>query len=761
MKKISQVFSIIIICAAVYYSFYVLLPGVSNVTTASKSAFSVEKAMNHVKYISQEQHFVGTNAHVRVQNYLRAELEKLGLQSYLQRGYTAGDWANLSMANNVLARIPGKKNGKALVLLSHYDSSPHSSYGASDAGSGVATILEGLRVFLEQGKEPDNDIIVMFSDAEELGLNGAQLFVNNHTWIKDVGLVLNFEARGSGGPSYMLVETNEGNAGMIHEFIRANPDYPVGNSFMYSIYKMLPNDTDLTVFREDADLNGFNFAFIDDHFDYHTQLDVADRLDPETLAHQGSYLMPLLNHFAFADLANVKSADDLVYFNVPLFKLISYPFGLIIPMLVIAFIAFIVILIRGKRKRVISYKGALKGFVPFLIMLVVNGLLGYFLWPVAKSVYPGFQDILHGFSYNGYWYIWVVVFFSISVSFLSYSFFPKLKNNDLAVAPLFFWLVLTAGLSIYLKGGAFFVIPLYCSLIIWVLSINQKRSGFVIYSLIALPILFILTPFVQMFPVGLGLKMLVASSVFVSLIFGLLIILFANYQRKKILAALSFVMGMVFLVVSHNNASFTEATPKPSSLVYVKDMITNTNYWATYDKELTPWVAKYLMTDKQDVGDFKEKLSSKYHTGFTHTNKTAYQPEIKVPETEVVLDTLVNEYRILKIKIAPKRLVNRLELFADMVNFESVSVNGVMLDANFLSSRKPNSKLVTHYISYNSPTVIHMVLPSDQKLNLTLVEASNDLLTNRKFVIPTRPKTEMPMPFVLNDAIIVKQQLRF
>ena len=67
----------------------------------------------------------------------------------------------------------------------------------------------------------------------------------------------------------MLIETNRGNAKMVDEFTAAQPKYPVANSLAYSIYKMLPNNTDLTVFREDADIEGFNFAFIDDHFDYY------------------------------------------------------------------------------------------------------------------------------------------------------------------------------------------------------------------------------------------------------------------------------------------------------------------------------------------------------------------------------------------------------------------------------------------------------------------------------------------------------------
>jgi hypothetical protein len=107
-------------------------------------------------------------------------------------------------------------------------------------------------------------------------------------------LVLNFEARGSGGPSYMLLETNGKNSKLLSEFLAAKPNFPAANSLMYSVYKNLPNDTELTVFREDANINGFNFAFIGDHFDYHTAQDSYDRLDRETLVHQADYLTSTL-----------------------------------------------------------------------------------------------------------------------------------------------------------------------------------------------------------------------------------------------------------------------------------------------------------------------------------------------------------------------------------------------------------------------------------------------------------------------------------
>ncbi|WP_338039215.1 M28 family peptidase [Maribacter litopenaei] len=388
MKKTSSVLTLLLLTFAVYWSISSLMPSYSPDMDKNESLFSTDRALEHVEAITKEPHGVGFPGHQKVRSYIVSQLEKMGLQTQLQTGYTAGDWANLSKATNILARIKGTGEGKALLLLSHYDSSPHSSYGASDAGSGVTTILEGVRSFLAKNEAPKNDIIILISDAEELGLNGADLFVKEHPWIKDVGLVLNFEARGSGGPGIMLLETNRGNYNLIKEFTKAKPEYPVANSLAYSIYKLLPNDTDLTVFREKADIDGFNFAFIDDHFDYHTAKDTYERLDKNTLAHQGSYLTALLNHFSDLDLSTVRSLKESVYFNMPFFKMVSYPFEWIWPMLFLGIAFFVGLLVLGIQKKVLNGKDILKGFVPMLLALIINGVVGYFSWDILKSIYP-------------------------------------------------------------------------------------------------------------------------------------------------------------------------------------------------------------------------------------------------------------------------------------------------------------------------------------------------------------------------------------
>ena len=760
MKKTTSVLTLLLILLAIYWSFKSQLPVYIQDADAPNTEFSTARALTHVKAIAQEPHGVGFDGHQKVKQYIIDELTSLGLETTLQEGYTAGDWANLSKAENILAKIKGSNNGKALLLLTHYDSSPHSSLGASDAGSGVATILESVRAFLANNKQPKNDIIILITDAEELGLNGADLFVKNHPWTKDIGLVLNFEARGSGGASYMLMETNRGNGNLIKEFIAANPEFPVTNSLAYSIYKMLPNDTDLTVFREDADIEGFNFAFIDDHFDYHTVRDNYERLDRNTLAHQGSYLMPLLSHFSDADLGSMKSMNDYVYFNVPFFKMVSYPFEWIWPMLALAALFCIILLVIGIRKKVLNGKDILKGFLPMLFALVVNGLIGYFSWTFLKWLYPGYEDMLHGFTYNGHAYILAFALFAVGVCFYAYHKLRVVKTPNLLVAPIFLWLIICGLVAQYLQGAAFFIIPVYGALIAFYILIHQKNPNPLLLVFLGIPALFIFSPLVEMFPVGLGLKMLLASTVMTTLIFFLLLPVFTRFRNQLALALLSFLLCIGFLVSAHMTSNFTEDNARPTSLLYVMDIDNQKSKWATYDRTISDWTAQYIGDNKTVPEQLSENtISSKYGSGFTYVSEAPLK-NISGPKMEVSRDTVIGNKRLLDFCIIPQRKVNRLELFTNDIMISRARVNGIALSDYFLANRN-RGKLLTHYISNNDYTDIVLEIPRDAVLELTIYEASNDLLANDQFSIPKRPVDNIPKPFILNDAILTTQTVTF
>lgn len=760
--------ALLLIFIAVYWSFNALMPSKISSLNTDTSNFSTERALVHLAAISQKPHYVGTDEHKNVRDYIVKQLNELGLETQIQEGYSISQWGNLAKPKNILARIKGREHGKALLLLTHYDSAPQASLGASDAGSGVVAILEGARAFLSEGKVPKNDIIILISDSEELGLNGADLFVNKHPWAKDVGLVLNFEARGSGGPSYMLIETNDGNASLMKAFVEANPKYPVANSLAYSIYKMLPNDTDLTVFRKDGNINGFNFAFIDDHYDYHTALDTYDRLDRNTLEHQGSYLMPLLNHFSEANLNNLKSSEDYIYFNTPIFNLVTYPFSWILPMLIIAIIAFVWLIFYGKRTRVLHLKEIAKGFAVFIISLLVSGLVAYLGWNLLKSMYPEYNEMLHGFTYNGHTYIWTFVWLTLGICFYAYHKVFKVKNrSSLLIAPIFFWILICGFAAIKLQGASFFIIPVFFALISLFVMIRYGKGKEVRLSLITLlcfPVLFIMSPFVKMFPVGLGLNILYISAVFIVLIFGLLIPVFGTFKHKNRWSYLMFFFAFIMFLSAHYNSDFTKESPKPNSLVYMMDLDTKSSIWATYDDMLDDWTRNFLGDDPDVASTSNQNIfASKYKSGFTYT-KSAPLKSILYPEIEKYDDTIIGDYRHFKISVRPQREINRIELFSDNTNlFKTFTINGVdgfkgESDKYVFTNRK-NNRLFGYHVANDEPLDMIISVPKDQKTTFTLYEASYNLLENNQFTIPKRAENMIPKPFVLNDAVVLKKKI--
>lgn len=765
-KKLQVALSFLVLSAAVFWSFYGTSPHKVRDGSAPETVFSTERAFEHVKAIAREPHYTGSSEHRQVRNYIVSQLQDMGLVAQTQEGFSLNKYGTITRPQNILSRIDGQGSGKAVLLLTHYDSAMHSSPGASDAASGVAAILEGVRAFLASGKQPLNDIILVFSDAEELGLNGADLFVQEHPWAKEVGVAINFEARGSGGNSFMLMETNGGNSAMIKEFMRASPEYPVSNSLAYSVYKLLPNDTDLTVLREQGNISGYNFAFIDDHFDYHTANDTPENLDRASLAHQGSYLVPLLQHFAGSPMVNLETSEDVVFFTVPIFNLVSYPYSWIYPMLLLAGILLVGLLIYGVMKRRLRVIEIFKSFLPLLLSLLLAGILAWAMWQFSLYIYPQYGEMEHGFTYNGYYYIAAVIFLSLGVTLYSYSIFQRPDTtHTFLIAPLLTWILLSAGTATFLKGASYFIVPVYFGLIQLFLLISQKKPKLVLLAFLSIPALFLLLPFVVTFPVALGLKVLYLSAVLTVLLFVLLWPVFGFYRKNQSLGFLSILIFLGLFLTAHFKSEFNEERPKPNSLVYLYDADSGSATWNTYDRIHDSWTETYFNAEAEDRA-VKALFSSKYGSGFT---RSVQAPQIDLAPPQILQEKLSaageepEEYRI---KIIPQRDINRIELFADRTrSFETFKVNG--LEAPDLRPGESNlhvfrsrwsDRLLTYYAVNRDTLLLEFSIPAGEKPDIILYEASHDL-NEPRFNVAPREKWMIPRPFVLNDASIIKQTI--
>ena len=740
-----------------------MMPQSVSKVEGSLSEFSTQRALKKLAVITKQPHYVGSENHEVVAEFLVKELQNLGLETSLQEGYTLTDWGNLVKSKNILARIKGTANSKALLLLSHYDSAPHSkSLGASDDGSGIVTILEGLRTYLHNNSQPKNDIIILFSDAEELGLNGAALFVTKHEWAKEVGLAINFEARGTSGPSYMLMEVNNGNAEMVRNFAKAKPKFPVSNSLMYSIYKMLPNDTDLTVFREEGKIQGLNFAFIDSHYNYHTAQDNLANLSPTTLKHQGTYLMSMLTYFGNIDLRKLETSEDEVYFNTPI-NFTHYPFSWNFPLIGLAFALFLAFVFIGIGKKVLHISDILRGFVPLLISITTSGLLGFLGWKIVLLLYPQYQDILHGFTYNGHDYIIAFAALALMISFFFYrKCTTETQVMNWSVAPIFLWIVINLFISIYVPGGSFFIIPVFGMLLAFGFFIITQKTSLLLNLLFSIPALVIFIPFVITLPVGLGLKMLMGSTLLIALIFGLLLPVFGSFATKRVWATITFLVAVGFLINAHLKSDYSSEMAKPNSLLYVLNADTQTAIWASYDKNVDEWTKNYLgNSPKKSDSIHNLPLFSKYNSAFTFTSKADLK-SISGPFIQFNKDTMVNARKHYIITISPNRKVNRYDIFAnENMDFYNLKANGVSLigwkEAKY---RRKGKKILSYYVVNNEPLQLSFTLDASTKFDMELMESSFDLLENDQFSIPKRQNWMIPTPFVLNDAVVIRQKIK-
>ncbi|HKS97441.1 MAG TPA: M20/M25/M40 family metallo-hydrolase, partial [Terriglobia bacterium] len=428
--------------------------------SAPATEFSSARALEHLRVIAQKPHPTGSPENARVRQYLVSQLAALGLDPQVQTATATryeAKWhgpTSAATVNNIVARLRGTANTRALMLAAHYDSVP-SGPGASDDGSGTVTLLETARA-LKAGPPLRNDVIFLITDAEELGLLGAQAFVDEHPWAKDVGVVLNFEARGACGPTNMF-ETSVGNGWLIRAFAKAAPD-PVTSSFMYEAYKRLPNDTDLTVFKR-AGLVGLNFAYIGCWTRYHTLRDDLADISERSLQHDGTYAVALARQFGNLDLANTRSRDA-VYFSL-FGTTLHYSAAWVIPLGLIVILAFVGVMALGFRRRELTARGIIVGFVVWLAATIASSELTYVGWLGLRRT--RFANLLpYGMAYNSDLYAIAAIALTVAIFAWLYAVLAKKTAiGNLTVGALFWWAVLALLTTLFVPGGSYlFVWPL-------------------------------------------------------------------------------------------------------------------------------------------------------------------------------------------------------------------------------------------------------------------------------------------------------------
>ena len=454
--------------------------------------FSAERALKHVQAIGSGPHPVGSARHLEVENYITTTLRQIGLTPDVQKATGRDRWIDMPMPlENIVAGLKGSTQGKSVLLVAHYDS-VSAGPGASDDGAAVATLLETARI-LKSETPFKRDIIFLFTDGEELGLMGAKAFVDQNPLAKNVGLVLNFEARGTSGP-VILFETSDQNAWLIDNVSKA-ASHPVANSLSYEIYKRLPNDTDLTVFKR-AGYQGLNFAFIEGVVNYHRATDTLQNLNRGSLQHQGDYAVELARWFGNVDQIQ-PGRGNAVYFDVLGRVLVHYSSRTATLLLIAAALLLAWVFFRGFQQKKLGAGRFAISIVIAVVSILAALVAAFAIQRITAALAARYQHVHAGTLYYGGYYVAAAVAFGLAVASMIYVWAVKrLGPVNVAAAAMFVWFGLAAWATGWLQGMSYLWIwPLLFSALAWGLVLEtgrQERSKLLLAA--AIPAILIVVP---------------------------------------------------------------------------------------------------------------------------------------------------------------------------------------------------------------------------------------------------------------------------
>ncbi|HKG21208.1 MAG TPA: M20/M25/M40 family metallo-hydrolase [Blastocatellia bacterium] len=743
-------------------SLYLYNPPQPAVGGAPPGEFSSASAMAHLREIARSPRPMGSIRHAEVRDYILKELTSLGLAPEVQKATSIntrmGSPYPAATVHNIIVRLPGRASTRAVIIAGHYDSVP-TGPGANDDGSAVASMLETARA-LKAAPPLLNDVVLLFTDGEEPGLLGATAFVDDPARVKDIGLVVNLEARGNSGPSVMF-ETSDQNGWLIDQYAGAAV-HPVASSLTYDIYKLLPSDTDFTVFRR-AGLPGLNFAYIGGSIHYHTWADSLSTVGEATLQHQGANALAMARHFGELNLED-RRERDAVYFSLLGLHTFHYPGQAIIPLTLATVLAFGGLLFSGIKKKSLSFGGVLLGFLLWSLVAAAASLIAVATWSLIVTLHTQYMASPFGDTYNSKFYMLALVALTIALCSGLYVFLSrKVSMLNLSMGGLLCWLFLTVATAIYLPGVSYlFTWPLLFGLVGLGLLIFAKDpdrisgSRVVWLVLCAIPPVLLLVPDFYQILVALTISSPAAVMALVASLLALLTPLLSLILRpyKWVLPSAALAASAALLVAGGLTSGSSDGSPQPDHVFYAANADTGISTWASTDARPDEWTSQFFSGDLQrgPVADCAPLVRG----NFLKANAPpipAPAPRLDVLEKKSEGDLWTYRTRIISPRKAEVIMVS-VEGASEIV---SASVNGKQVSpARAAPQGGPDSQWsIIYYAPDEKGIELDFQVRASRPPRLVVMDRSYGLPDTGGNPVKPRPGYLMPAPFTFSDSTLV------
>jgi len=734
---------------------------------APAAEFSSARAMRDVREIAKEPHPLGSAANDRVRDYLVGRLRELGatpeVQTTTVTRHLPSGLDTWGVVNNIVAKIPGTSTAGAVMLVAHYDSVP-SGPGAGDDAASVAAILETMRT-LKAGVTPlRNDLIVLFTDGEELGLLGAKGFVETYPVLRNIKVVLNFDLRGDYGPS-MMFQTSVHNSWLIDQLAAAAP-FPYATSAAEAVYKRLPNDTDLTVFL-DAGIAGMNFAADGGITRYHTALDNADALDQRTLRHQGSYALSMARQFGSIDLNAPRTADSDAVFFVAGGKLIHYSGRLAIPLAIVVTMAVLAMIWIGIRDERFSIRGVAIAAAIYVLAIAVAVAEARGVWWLMAAL-AGWRMLPVHTTYGGFYYSVAADSLIFGTLWTAYELIGRrIRLQNLGAGALAVWTVMMLATSIAMPGGSYI---LTWPLLFAALAMSFRSGATAV--LIAILALFALAPGTMMLAPSFAASVdgTMIFLVFCGLTAVLLFAVFIPYlgfltsERRWIVPGVLGLLAIAMIIKGNAACSFDASQPHPDSIFYFEDTDRGRARWVSLDTRPDSftaqffqhhvhggWLAKLSGLATRDTPDRNLASISRDFAYLNHGRTTEGDaPLIKVapPELKVLDDSTIAGTRTVKVHIASTRKAPIVWMSVPV----GVTVLGASIDGKSAVDRITDGWTGWYWSAPVNGFDLTLKLATPAPLVVTVIDQTDGLPRVPDFTVQPRPADTMPTPFLFFDS---------
>ncbi len=675
---------VLIACSLLFICLSFNREAATKVKPRSSTEFSAENVMDYLKVIAAETHPIGSTANKKVRDYLVQELTDMGLETKVESGYVDVSWgktySRTAYIENVIALLPGSEpSAKKVVLAAHYDS-VFEGPGAADDGYAVAAMMETVKLLSSQPRK--NDIVLLITDGEEMGLLGARHYAEKHD-MQDVGILLNYEARGNQGPCNAF-EWSDDNAWLVRE-MKKSAIRPIANSLSYEIYKLMPNSSDFTAFAK-RNVSGINHAFIDGFSYYHNPADNIENISMNSVQHTGENMYLMTKHFANYDFSKVKTGNAS-FFNF-YGALLIYSSLLDTVLLFILLLLTLVILFMQRKQL---------GLMPLFWMFITIVLImaaNYGLSVALKNFYPQYATFYSYHYYNHEWYFISGLGLSVILSaVMSRWIIPAKHGASQGTSLLLLLFLLSVLLYFQMPTGSYIMLlpalGLALAILLKTLKGKADHEGWL------LPIVFTFLLVGMWCFLSHGLFLAFSLSALPGAVLPATLGMFASmyllpsaWQQggRKVVLAFGALLLLTSLLIAHIKTTPSEKEPLLTNLQYVYDTASEKTYVATFDDYLHEGHLGLL--DDAEVGRLPKHLTYSAYYKETAVSLSALR-------STLVSDSTTTENNYTYTISNPKRAS-----IAYVYLPASSNVDSVFLDKRYsknLSAANNNAKNLTIY----------------------------------------------------------------